>query len=384
MPLTDQQLLDLIAFNVLDNQNQLITPAKMRQVLFEMCARIFSASLNGATIQPPLRFDGTTLDIPKADAETDGYLSKEDWAAFMAGGDGLLLGDEDTYVRIWLDEGMPTIKMVYGGLTENPYELTIIPEGIGATNEFGSCAMRGNEVFFENSEMFAAMFEEGVHIFTKVAMPDRTFVKLDFSDKDNPKVHLRDGDGDELQITAKTALGGSSKETLIQYSGTAAVAGTTNETVVVAQAIDASKWKALADYRLNILGQFQSFGTYNAVIKIYLNTTNDLTGSPILLHRSHVLSNNTISGSGGSSIGINKVLWKDGSVLTHENGNDTVNAANVNGDRDSNVVNNIYQKTVTDSSFNPAVTQYLIITTTMSFQSNGVITRIKKIKLVEQ
>ena len=42
--------------------------------------------ISGIVVLPPLMFDGTTLWIPKASATQDGYISKEDFALFAAGG----------------------------------------------------------------------------------------------------------------------------------------------------------------------------------------------------------------------------------------------------------------------------------------------------------
>jgi len=85
--LTPQQLLELIFGIIIDNNEEFITPARLRMVLLPI---VSSYAGRGSAIsgQAPIsvnQFNGI-ISIAKASATQDGYISKEDFAAAMSGG----------------------------------------------------------------------------------------------------------------------------------------------------------------------------------------------------------------------------------------------------------------------------------------------------------
>lgn len=90
MALTEQQIRDLIADNVPDNNQQLITPAKMREVLSELLNKLVAEGLLAINPLQPLSFTPATkeLAMPRASSSQSGYLHKDDFAALAAGGGG--------------------------------------------------------------------------------------------------------------------------------------------------------------------------------------------------------------------------------------------------------------------------------------------------------
>jgi hypothetical protein len=155
-------------------------------------------------------------------------------------------------------------------------------------------------------------------------------------------------------------------KTLVEFRGSASYTGTTSESVVYASpAIPSTAWRVNGNYILTILGVCQAMQTQNAVIKIYLNTTNTLNGSEILINQSHVLTDNTYTPNGGNVLAINLPIFKNTIELLTNKGNSTI--ANINtGSIFSSNINMTYAKTRTKVTPNFTGNLYLIITTTQS------------------
>lgn len=83
MAYSQQELNNIVNSLIIDNNTNQVTPAKVRSV-FEAVISSLSVSVASVSASPPLYLDGFTsiFSILKADAETNGYLSKEDWVIF--------------------------------------------------------------------------------------------------------------------------------------------------------------------------------------------------------------------------------------------------------------------------------------------------------------
>lgn len=84
--LTPQELLELMFGLLIDNNEEFITPQRMRQVIGPIITSYAGRSSNISGTLPILfnQFSGA-ISIRKASASQDGYLSKEDFAVLSAG-----------------------------------------------------------------------------------------------------------------------------------------------------------------------------------------------------------------------------------------------------------------------------------------------------------
>lgn len=84
MAQTQEQVEEIIASLIIDNNTGAIDPAKMRQVLRAINARVPAPSdPSSATFSAPLAYDAysNTVSIPKAGPTVDGYTDKADFRA---------------------------------------------------------------------------------------------------------------------------------------------------------------------------------------------------------------------------------------------------------------------------------------------------------------
>lgn len=91
MAYSQEQLNDIVDALIIDNNLNLITPAKVRQAMKAVISSLDQTNAGSVSATPPLNYDGFTniFSILKADATHDGYLSKEDWTAFNAAAAGI-------------------------------------------------------------------------------------------------------------------------------------------------------------------------------------------------------------------------------------------------------------------------------------------------------
>jgi len=83
MAYSQEELNNIVNSLIIDNNTNQVTPAKVREV-FNAVISSLPVSVASVTATPPLYIDGFTsiFSILKTDAETNGYLSKEDWILF--------------------------------------------------------------------------------------------------------------------------------------------------------------------------------------------------------------------------------------------------------------------------------------------------------------
>lgn len=97
--LTPQQLLELVLGLIIDNNIKAVTPAKVRQVLIPIIASYAgrNANLSGTA---PINYNQFTgvISMIRASASQSGYLHKDDFVAFSAGGSNTPLGFLETRV----------------------------------------------------------------------------------------------------------------------------------------------------------------------------------------------------------------------------------------------------------------------------------------------
>ena len=98
---------------------------------------------------------------------------------------------------------------------------------------------------------------------------------------------------------------------LLNFIGDVSVTGTTNETIIQSIKIDPIQWKENAIYEMFGYGSFTASTSSSATLNLYLNDTNDLLGTPILIQSIIIRSNATYSSVGGASIGFDKKFIKD-------------------------------------------------------------------------
>lgn len=94
MAYSPEELNNIVDTIIIDNNLNLVTPAKVRQVLKAVISSLVQTNAGAVSAAEPLDYDGFTnvFSIPKADADNDGYLSKEDWVTFnSAGVPGMIL-----------------------------------------------------------------------------------------------------------------------------------------------------------------------------------------------------------------------------------------------------------------------------------------------------
>jgi len=84
MTYSQEELNNIVDVLILDNNLNLVTPAKVRQAMKAVISSLDQTNAGSVSASPPLDYDGFTniFSILKADADNDGYLSKEDWELF--------------------------------------------------------------------------------------------------------------------------------------------------------------------------------------------------------------------------------------------------------------------------------------------------------------
>jgi hypothetical protein len=89
MAYSQEELNSIVQALIIDNTTNQITPAKVRTVFEAVISSLAVTDAATVTATPPLYLDAFTnvFSILQANAETNGYLSKEDWAKFNAGSD---------------------------------------------------------------------------------------------------------------------------------------------------------------------------------------------------------------------------------------------------------------------------------------------------------
>lgn len=108
----------------------------------------------------------------------------------------------------------------------------------------------------------------------------------------------------------------------------ASVAATTAETILLTSSqILPAKWKENAAYELKYLGRFNSpltTATGQSVVRCYMNTTPDLSGSPILLREAHTRSRGNLNDNAGFEnggiVGFDFNLYKKNNILKWDAG----------------------------------------------------------------
>jgi len=84
MVYSQQELDNIVNTLIIDNNTGQVSPAKVREVFKAFSSSISQTSAAAVTASTPLNYDAFTnvFSILKADAATNGYLSKEDWEVF--------------------------------------------------------------------------------------------------------------------------------------------------------------------------------------------------------------------------------------------------------------------------------------------------------------
>lgn len=84
MVYSQQELDNIVNTLIIDNNTGQVSPAKIREVFKAFSSSISQTSATAVTASTPLNYDAFTnvFSILKADAATNGYLSKEDWEVF--------------------------------------------------------------------------------------------------------------------------------------------------------------------------------------------------------------------------------------------------------------------------------------------------------------
>jgi len=170
-------------------------------------------------------------------------------------------------------------------------------------------------------------------------------------------------------------------KTLVYASGNAQFTGATTESLVFASAaIPASKWKTNSPYDFRVAGRLQANQAQTAIIRVYLNTVNTFTGTPILIHESYVATSGTYSSDGGSTIGWVKTLWKRGNNILNDAGTSSTGIA-ASIDSNTTTANAANNKIQSNKTVNFGGDLFLLITTTMSITT--AITHIDEVLLNE-
>jgi len=86
MAYSQEELNSIVQALIIDNTTNQITPAKVRTVFEAVISSLAVTDAATVTAEPPLYLDAFTnvFSILQANAETNGYLSKEDWAIFSS------------------------------------------------------------------------------------------------------------------------------------------------------------------------------------------------------------------------------------------------------------------------------------------------------------
>lgn len=84
MAYSQEELNSIVDGIIIDNTTNQVTPAKVRSVFKAVISSLDQTNAGSVTANPPLNYDAFTnvFSILKADAVTNGYLSKEDWVLF--------------------------------------------------------------------------------------------------------------------------------------------------------------------------------------------------------------------------------------------------------------------------------------------------------------
>ena len=117
MAYSQEELNNIVNSLIIDNNTNQVTPAKVRSV-FEAVISSLPISVASVTATPPLYIDGFTsiFSILKADAMTNGYLSKEDWITFSEVVD--ISGKEDISNKTQDIEGNKTSTTFYASVKQ--------------------------------------------------------------------------------------------------------------------------------------------------------------------------------------------------------------------------------------------------------------------------
>jgi len=84
MAYSQEELISIVQSLIIDNTTNQVTPAKVRAVFEAVISSLVVTDAGSVSATPPLYLDAFTnvFSILKADAVTNGYLSKEDWVKF--------------------------------------------------------------------------------------------------------------------------------------------------------------------------------------------------------------------------------------------------------------------------------------------------------------
>lgn len=95
MAYSQEQLNNIVNELILDNNTNQVTPAKVRKVFNAVISSLSVTDVSTMTATPPLYLNAFTsvFSILKADAVTNGYLSKEDWVRFDTSTGGVTTDD---------------------------------------------------------------------------------------------------------------------------------------------------------------------------------------------------------------------------------------------------------------------------------------------------
>ncbi len=140
LTITPQELVNIINTQIIDNNIQAINPAIMRNVLKAMIICFQNTNTIAISAEEPIQFDSFTglITMLQASSMQDGWLSKEDFATFLAGSAGTSAYDVFDFVKKGFGNSGPVGEEgdVYQGWVDaTHYSTHAVYDGAGDLND---------------------------------------------------------------------------------------------------------------------------------------------------------------------------------------------------------------------------------------------------------